>query len=103
MQPERGMEWVVKYLTIQNIAVSRLTIDILQVRFRLPTWNKRSKLTQFLYFSFSDYSKFILSSQGLLVTHIDKNYRLTRWPLSKVIATSLRYAGPRGTVGMPPE
>lgn len=45
----------------------------------------------------------ILSSRGLLVTHIDKNYHLTRWPLSEVIAASLRYAEPRGTVGVAPE
>ncbi|KAM6503064.1 Protein kinase-like domain containing protein [Amanita muscaria] len=77
----RGMEWVVKYLRMQNIIVFRLSNDILQ-------------------FNFNDHSKLILSSQGLLVTHIDKNYRLTRWPLSEVIATSLRYAEPRGTVGV---
>ena len=45
----------------------------------------------------------ILSSRGLLVTHIDKNYQLTRWHLSEVIAASLRYAEPRGTVGVAPD
>ena len=54
-------------------------------------------------FNFNDHSKVILSSRGLLVTHIDKNYHLTRWPLSEVLATSLRYAEPRGTVGVLPE
>jgi cell cycle serine/threonine-protein kinase CDC5/MSD2 len=33
----RGMEWVVKYLRMQNIIVFRLSNDILQVRIRLPT------------------------------------------------------------------
>jgi len=32
----------------------------------------------------------ILSSQGLLVTHIDKNYNLTRWTLSEVMALAIR-------------
>ncbi|KAK2462634.1 hypothetical protein APHAL10511_005367 [Amanita phalloides] len=80
----RGMEWVVKYLRIQNIIVFRLSNDVLQ-------------------FNFGDHTKVILSSRGLLVTHIDKNYQLTRWPLSEVIATSLRYAEPRGTVGVSAE
>ena len=31
----------------------------------------------------------IISSQGLLVTHIDKNYNLTRWPLSDLMARAL--------------
>ncbi|KAF8630974.1 hypothetical protein AX15_002697 [Amanita polypyramis BW_CC] len=77
----RGMEWVVKYLRMQNIIVFRLSNDVLQ-------------------FNFNDHSKVILSSRGLLVTHIDKNYHLTRWPLSEVLASSLRYAEPRGTVGV---
>ncbi len=54
-------------------------------------------------FNFQDHSKVILSSRGLLVTHIDKNYQLTRWHLSEVIAASLRYAEPRGTVGVAPD
>ncbi|PFH49070.1 hypothetical protein AMATHDRAFT_5215 [Amanita thiersii Skay4041] len=80
----RGMEWVVKYLRMQNIIVFRLSNDVLQ-------------------FNFNDHSKVILSSQGLMVTHIDKNYRLTRWPLSEVLATALRYGEPKGTVGVAPE
>jgi hypothetical protein len=31
----------------------------------------------------------IISSQGLLITHIDKNYNLTRWPLSDLMARAL--------------
>ncbi|KAF8638670.1 hypothetical protein AX17_002031 [Amanita inopinata Kibby_2008] len=80
----RGMDWVVKYLRMQNIIVFRISNDVLQ-------------------FNFNDHSKVILSSQGLLVTHIDKSYRLTRWPLSEVIATSLRYAEPKGTAGVSSE
>lgn len=44
-------------------------------------------LTQF---NFYDHSKIILSSHGLLVTHIDKNYKMTRWTLSEVMAQSMR-------------
>ena len=32
----------------------------------------------------------MLSSHGLVVTHIDKNYQLTRQPLSEIMALSLR-------------
>jgi cell cycle serine/threonine-protein kinase CDC5/MSD2 len=32
----------------------------------------------------------ILSSHGLLVTHIDKNYKMTRWTLSEVMAQALK-------------
>lgn len=42
-----------------------------------------------LQFNFYDHSKLILSSHGLLVTHIDKNYNLTRHKLSDVMAQSL--------------
>ena len=31
-----------------------------------------------------------MSSHGLLVTHIDKNYQLSRLPLSEIMALSLR-------------
>jgi hypothetical protein len=41
-------------------------------------------------FNFYDHTKLILSSQGLLVTYIDKNYKMTRWTTSQVIATSLK-------------
>ncbi|KXN83099.1 Cell cycle serine/threonine-protein kinase CDC5/MSD2 [Leucoagaricus sp. SymC.cos] len=40
-------------------------------------------------FNFYDHSKLILSSHGLLVTHIDKNYNLTRHKLSDIMAQSL--------------
>jgi cell cycle serine/threonine-protein kinase CDC5/MSD2 len=45
-------------------------------------------------FNFYDHSKVILSSQGLVVTHIDKNYNLTRWTLSEIMAQSLKGALP---------
>ena len=43
----------------------------------------------FCQFNFYDHSKLILSSHGLLVTHINKNYNLTRHKLSDVMAQSL--------------
>jgi len=45
-----------------------------------------------LQFNFYDHSKLILSSSGLAITHIDKNYKLTRWTLSEVMAQALRVA-----------
>ena len=41
-------------------------------------------------FNFYDHTKIILSSQGLVVTHIDKDYQLTRHSLAEVMAQSLR-------------
>lgn len=41
-------------------------------------------------FNFYDHSKVILSSHGLLVTHIDKNYKMTRWTLSEIMAQALK-------------
>ncbi|KIJ27578.1 hypothetical protein M422DRAFT_271247 [Sphaerobolus stellatus SS14] len=40
-------------------------------------------------FNFHDHTKVILSSQGMLVTHIDKNYVRTRWPLVDIIRQAL--------------
>lgn len=40
-------------------------------------------------FNFYDHSKVILSSHGLLVTHIDKNYKITRFTLSEIMAQAL--------------
>lgn len=45
-----------------------------------------------LQFNFYDHSKVILSSHGLLITHIDKNYKMTRWTLSEVMAQALKPA-----------
>jgi hypothetical protein len=36
-------------------------------------------------FNFYDHSKLILSSSGLLITHIDKHYQMTRWKLVDVL------------------
>lgn len=43
-----------------------------------------------LQFNFYDHSKVILSSHGLLVTHIDKNYKLTRYTLSEVMTQAVQ-------------
>jgi hypothetical protein len=40
-------------------------------------------------FNFYDHSKIVLSAQGLSIAHIDKNYVLTRWTLSQVMAHAL--------------
>jgi len=67
---EKGMDFVQKYLRMKHVIVFKMSHDCLQ-------------------FNFYDHSKIILSSAGLLVTHIDKNYNLTRWTLSEVMALSL--------------
>ncbi|KAF8156060.1 kinase-like domain-containing protein [Crassisporium funariophilum] len=67
---EKGMEWVQKYLRMKHVIVFKLSHDVLQ-------------------FNFYDHSKLILSSHGLLITHIDKHYKMTRWTLSEVMALAL--------------
>ncbi|KAI9061979.1 Pkinase-domain-containing protein [Trametes sanguinea] len=67
----KGMDFVQKYLRMKQVIVFKLSHDVLQ-------------------FNFYDHTKVIISSQGLLVTHIDKNYRLTRHTLSEVMAQALR-------------
>ncbi|KAH8108768.1 Pkinase-domain-containing protein [Phellopilus nigrolimitatus] len=67
----KGMDFVQKYLRMKHVIVFKLSNDVLQ-------------------FNFYDHTKVILSSQGLLVTHINKDYELTRWPLSELMTLSLR-------------
>ncbi|EKM57520.1 uncharacterized protein PHACADRAFT_115710 [Phanerochaete carnosa HHB-10118-sp] len=67
----KGMDFVQKYLRMKHVIVFKLSHDVLQ-------------------FNFYDHSKVILSSHGLLVTHIDKNYQLSRQPLSEIMANALR-------------
>ncbi|KAI0314348.1 Pkinase-domain-containing protein [Amylostereum chailletii] len=66
----KGMDFVQKYLRMKNVIVFKLSHDVLQ-------------------FNFYDHSKVILSSQGLVVTHIDKNYVVSRFTLSEIMAQSL--------------
>ncbi|TFY80501.1 hypothetical protein EWM64_g3515 [Hericium alpestre] len=66
----KGMDFVQKYLRMKNVIVFKMSHDVLQ-------------------FNFYDHSKIILSSNGLVVTHIDKNYQMTRSTLSKIMAQSL--------------
>ncbi|KAF7968335.1 hypothetical protein HWV62_30957 [Athelia sp. TMB] len=67
----KGMDFVQKYLRMKHVIVFKMSHDVLQ-------------------FNFYDHSKIILSSHGLLVTHIDKNYKMTRWTLSEVMAQALQ-------------
>ncbi|KZP18168.1 Pkinase-domain-containing protein [Athelia psychrophila] len=67
----KGMDFVQKYLRMKHVIVFKMSHDVLQ-------------------FNFYDHSKIILSSHGLLVTHIDKNYKMTRWTLSEIMAQALQ-------------
>ncbi len=67
----KGMDFVQKYLRMKHVIVFKLSHDVLQ-------------------FNFFDHSKLILSSNGLLVTHIDKSYALTRYSLAEVMETALK-------------
>lgn len=69
-QRTKGMQFVQKYLRMKHVIVFKLSHDVLQ-------------------FNFYDHSKIILSAQGLAIAHIDKNYVLTRWTLSQVMARAL--------------
>ncbi|KAG9309983.1 hypothetical protein JVU11DRAFT_10017 [Chiua virens] len=66
----KGMGFVQKYLRMKHVIVFKMSHDVLQ-------------------FNFYDHSKVILSSHGLLVTHIDKNSKLTRYTLSEVMTQAL--------------
>ncbi|OJA20238.1 hypothetical protein AZE42_02693 [Rhizopogon vesiculosus] len=67
----KGMDFVQKYLRMKHVIVFKMSHDVLQ-------------------FNFYDHSKVILSSHGLLVTHIDKNYKITRFTLSEIMAQALQ-------------
>ncbi|EPS96158.1 hypothetical protein FOMPIDRAFT_152593 [Fomitopsis schrenkii] len=66
----KGMNFVQKYLRMKHVIVFKLSHDTLQ-------------------FNFYDHSKIILSSQGLLVTHLDKDYIQTRFTLSQVMEIAM--------------
>ncbi|KAF8578980.1 Pkinase-domain-containing protein [Ramaria rubella] len=70
LERTKGMEFVQKYLRMKHVIVFKMSHDVLQ-------------------FNFYDHTKMIISSQGLLITHIDKNYNLTRWPLSDLMTRAL--------------
>ncbi|EJC98313.1 Pkinase-domain-containing protein [Fomitiporia mediterranea MF3/22] len=67
----KGMDFVQKYLRMKHVIVFKLSNGVLQ-------------------FNFFDHTKVILSSRGLLVTHINKDYELSRWSLSELMAMALR-------------
>ncbi|KAH8994970.1 kinase-like domain-containing protein [Lactarius akahatsu] len=70
LQRTECMHLVQKYLRVKHVTVFKLSHDVLQ-------------------FNFYDHSKIILSAQGLAIAYIDKNYVLTRWTLSQVMAQAL--------------
>jgi cell cycle serine/threonine-protein kinase CDC5/MSD2 len=68
---KKGMTFVQKYLRMKHVIVFKMSHDTLQ-------------------FNFYDHSKVVVSANGLRITHIDKNYKLTSWRLTDVMATALR-------------
>ncbi|KAF8258750.1 kinase-like domain-containing protein [Lactarius quietus] len=70
LQRTKCMHFVRRYLRMKHVIVSKSSHDVLQ-------------------FNFYDHSKIILSAQGLSIANIDKNYVLTRWTLSQVMARAL--------------
>ena len=97
---EKGMEWVQKYLRMKHVIVFKLSHDVLQVKQLFFSFSRFFYQADFLFlflfqFNFYDHSKLILSSHGLLVTHIDKHYKMTRWTLSDIMAQSLAAPSPR--------
>ena len=84
----KGMDFVQKYLRMKHVIVFKMSHDVLQVT--PPFVAQPSHADAKLQFNFYDHSKVILSSHGLLVTHIDKNYKLTRFTLSEVMTQALQ-------------
>jgi hypothetical protein len=60
------MHFVRKYLRMKHIIVFQVSHNVILL-------------------NFYDYSKIILSAQGLAIAHIDKSYVLMRWILSQVM------------------
>ncbi|KAJ8518327.1 hypothetical protein ONZ45_g4587 [Pleurotus djamor] len=71
VEKTKGMAWIPRYLRMKHVVVFQLSHDVIQ-------------------FNFNDHTKVILSSQGLLVSLVDKNHKLTHWPLRDLMATSIR-------------
>ena len=90
VERQKGMEWVQKYLRMKHVIVFKLSHDVLQVDvlFILMFFHRADLFLPF-QFNFYDHSKLVLSSHGLLITHIDKHYKMTRWTLSDLMAQSL--------------
>lgn len=87
----KGMDFVQKYLRMKHVIVFKMSHDVLQVCSQQVLVALSMSLTTCpQQFNFYDHSKIILSSHGLLVTHIDKNYKMTRWTLSEVMAQALQ-------------
>ena len=86
LQRTKGMQFVQKYLRMKHVIVFKLSHDVLQVVLDLCIL---CAMTYTLQFNFYDHSKIILSAHGLAIAHIDKNYVLTRWTLSQVMARAL--------------
>lgn len=96
----QGMEWVQKYLRMKHVIVFKLSHDSLQVcdlsAFQKCPWS----LSIWVQFNFYDHTKIILSSHGLLVTHIDKEHSKSRYSLIDIMTRSLL---PRPPPGEAPE
>ena len=86
LERTQGMDYVQNYLRMKQVIVFKLSHDVVQVS-RLDV--DVCLLTHCLQFNFHDHSKLILSSQGLVVTHIDKHYKLTTTTLSDIMLRSL--------------
>lgn len=88
----QGMDYVQKYLRMKHVIVFVLSGGALQVSaLLLPSLIYEGKSdAPSTQFNFHDHTKLILSSNGLLVTHINKDYELTRWSVSELMARSLR-------------
>ncbi|KAJ7638614.1 kinase-like domain-containing protein [Roridomyces roridus] len=75
LERKQGMDWVVKYLRMKHVIVFLMSHGAIQ-------------------FNFYDHSKIILSSNGLLVTHIHKDYSMTKWTLRQIVQLALNgYSG----------
>jgi cell cycle serine/threonine-protein kinase CDC5/MSD2 len=90
IQRTKGMVFVQKYLRMKHVIVFKMSHDALQVCSIRVRKNFSTVADLRLQFNFYDHSKVIISSHGLRVTHIDKNYQLTRWKLTEIMAASLR-------------
>ncbi|CDZ97711.1 pkinase-domain-containing protein [Phaffia rhodozyma] len=66
----KGMDFVQRYLRMKHVIVFKLSHDVLQ-------------------FNFYDHTKLVLSYKGLVVTYINKDYKLQTWSIEKLLRPDL--------------
>ncbi len=84
----RGMDMVQKYFRMKNVIVFKLSNDVIQVNLKPRCPNLDADMS--FQFNFYDHTKLILSSKGLGITYLDKQYEMSNQTLSEVMKTAFK-------------